>query len=370
MRRLLIVLLLTAACRTTTLAPVAAHREFRIIGYVTRKADLTLIGAQKLTHINYAFAKVNPIGLAEFEDRDAPALIAKLQALKARNPNLKIIVSIGGWGANYFSDAALTEASRCNFVASTMEMLKRYGLDGIDLDWEYPGDPGPGMIFRVEDKENFTALLKMFREELDALSDARGRTGFDRYTLSIASAGGPSYFEHTEIAKLHPYIDWFNVMTYDFAGEWSTTTAHHTALYRSASASPKEASSDAYIQQYLAAGVPSRKLVLGAAFYGRSWIRASRKNGGLYQQFDRYDTELAYSRLINEPGLERRWDKSAQAPYLWSAETGRFITYDDPQSLRAKAAFVRKHHLGGIMYWEHSHDPHEVLLDAIYASLH
>jgi len=366
-------MLVLCSCRTARLPDVAPHRQFRLIGYVRGKADLSAIGAHKLTHINYAFAKVNGLGLAEFEDADSPAHLAQLQALKAKNPDLKIIVSIGGWGADWFSDAALTDASRCNFVASAMDMLKSYALDGIDLDWEYPGQPGPGMIFRAEDKENFTALLKMFREELDMLSDVRRRKGFDRYTLTIASTGG-DYFEHTEMPKLQQYLDWVNVMTYDFAGSWSSTTGHHTPLFRSASASPNEPSTETYVRQHLAAGIPSRKIVVGVAFYGRGWVRANRENGGLYQKVDRYqDDDYSYSRLVsqylNAPGFERRWDADARAPWLWNSETGRFITFDDPQSLSEKARFVRKYDLGGIMYWEHSHDPQEILLDTLYFSL-
>ena len=368
-------MLLICGCRTTaTLPDVAPHRQFRVIGYVRGNTDINAIGAQKLTHLNYAFGKVNPLGLAEFDEPEAPSYIAQLQALKARNPDLKIIVSIGGWGADYFSDAALTYASRCNFVTSAMDMLRNYALDGIDLDWEYPGQPGPGMQFRPEDKENFTALLKMFREELDILSDVRRRRGFDRYTLSIASTGG-QYFQHTEMQKLHPYLDWLNVMTYDFSGDWSSTTGHHTPLYRSAAAPPNEPSTESYVQQYLATGIPARKIVVGVAFYGKRWVRANSTNGGLYQKFDRYDIddEYSYERISREflpfAGYERRWDAAARAPYLWNPTTGAFVTFDDPQSLEEKARFVRSHGLGGMMYWEHSHDPQEVLLDALFFAL-
>jgi chitinase len=366
-----IVLFALAACATTT--RVEPQKKYRVIAYVYGHTDMYAIDAAKLTHINYAFSKVNPLGLADFEEPDAPSHLAQLQALKAVNPDLKLIVSIGGWGADYFSDAALTEASRCNFADSVIEMMKRYALDGIDLDWEYPGQAGPGMIFRPEDKQNFTLLLKTLREELDMLSDVRGRKGLDRYTLSIASAGGSSYFANTEMERLHPYVDWFNVMTYDLAGEWSSTTAHHTALYRSASAPESEASADAYVMQHLRAGIPPSKIVVGAAFYGKSWVRADRANSGLYRTFDRYDDEFPYSTIVRDylaaPGFQRRWDETARAPYLWNPETGRFITYDDPQSLRAKAAYVREHNLGGIMYWEQSHDVGEALLSAIYFAL-
>ncbi|HEY3057257.1 MAG TPA: glycoside hydrolase family 18 protein [Thermoanaerobaculia bacterium] len=369
-RSLILALLLIAGCRT--LGPdVAPHRKFRIVGYVRGRADINAIGAKKLTHINYAFAKVNPLGVIELEDPDAPSHLAQLQALKAVNPDLKIIVSVGGWGADYFSDAALDDASRCRFADSAINVIKRYALDGIDLDWEYPGQPGPGIKFRAEDKENFTLLLKTLREELDMLSDARRRKRFDRYTLTIASAGG-RYFEHTEMEKLHPFLDWINVMTYDFSGGWSPTTGHHTPLYRSAAAAQPE-STETFIRQHLHAGIPPKKIVVGVAFYGRGWRGVIRDNSGLYQRYDQYESDYPYWKLLTQyvhaEGYEQRWDAAAHAPFLWNAEVGRFITYDDPRSLAEKARFVRTYGLGGIMYWEHSHDPSEVLLSTLYFAL-
>ncbi len=363
-RRFLVTILLLCGCQS--LPPVAPHRQFRIIGYVRGRADINAIGAKKLTHLNYAFAKVNPLGEVWFEDPDAPAHIAQLQALKAVNPDLKVIVSVGGWGADFFSDAAANEPSRCRFAASAIEMIKRYALDGIDLDWEYPGQPGPGIRYRPEDKENFTLMLKMLRDELEMLSDARGRKGFNRYTLSIASAGG-RYFQHTEMDRLHRYLDWINVMTYDFTGGWSATTGHHTALYGS------PASAESFIRQHLDAGIPPRKIVVGAAFYGRGWRGAYGGNAGLNRPYDQYEPDYPYSKIsrqyLGAAGYERRWDEAAHAPYLWNPEVGRFISYDDPQSLAEKARFVRKYGLGGIMYWEHSHDPGEELLDALVHEL-
>lgn len=365
-----VLLVLLAACHTFT--PLAPHREFRVIGYVRGKADLGAVGAKKLTHLNYAFAKVNPLGLIWFEDPDAPSHIAQLQALKAKNPDLKVIVSVGGWGADFFSDAAVDDGSRCRFADSAIDLVKRYALDGIDLDWEYPGQPGPGIGFRPEDKHNFTLMLKTLREELDMLSDARGRKGFDRYTLTIATAGG-RYFEHTEMSEVQRYVDWMNVMTYDLSGPWSPVTGHHTSLYRSAPESVPTASTETYIRQHLAAGIPASKIVVGVAFYGRAWRGVHRDNAGLYQPYDQYENYYPYSKIAREyvgaPGYERRWDAIAHAPYLWNADAGRFITYDDPQSLAEKARFVRQYHLGGIMYWEHSEDPDEALLDAIVNGL-
>ena len=241
----------------------AKQPKYMIVGYVFRSSNIHGIGADKLTHINYAFALVSKDGDVVLKNPDAPAHLSQLQALKAKNPSLKIIVSVGGWGADNFSDAALTDTSRDKFARSVIALIKRYALDGIDLDWEYPGQPGPGIKYRPEDKENFTSLLRTIRRQLDALSDERGRKGSDRYTLTIASAAG-EYFEHTEMDKLHVYLDWINIMAYDFYTSSAKTTGHHTGLYRSLSAGNSVASAEASVKQHLAAGIPARKLVMGA----------------------------------------------------------------------------------------------------------
>jgi chitinase len=349
-------LALLAACTTTAPAPVT--RDYRVIAYVRGRTDIGRIGAGKLTHINYAFGKVSAEGEVVIEP-DAPAHFSQLNALKARNPRLKVLISIGGWGADNFSDAALTDESRQKFARSAVALIDRYALDGVDLDWEYPGQPGPGIKFRPEDKENFTLLLKTLREQLGSR------------LLTIASAGG-RYFEHTEMDRLHQYLDFVNVMTYDFAGSWSDVTGHHTPLFRSAAAPEKPASID-FIEQHLRAGIPPDKIVLGVAFYGRSWKGIADGNNGLNQPYQAYDVDVPYARLVAEyltsPAFERFWDPSAHAPYLWDRSGGRFVTYDDPQSLLDKARFVKERGLGGMMYWEHSHDPEERLLDVISGEL-
>lgn len=354
----LILLLCVASCRT-----MMFRREYRIIAYVFgNRADIGRIDARKLTHINYAFGLVNKEGVIFLNNPEAPSRIAQLQALKAKNPRLKIILSVGGWGADNFSDAALTDESRAKFAASGVDLIKRYAFDGIDLDWEYPGQPGPGIKFRPEDKENFTLMLKTMREHLE-------RAGPGRYTLSIASAAG-RYFEHTEMERLHVYLDWINVMAYDMAGSWTKTTGHHTALYRSRFGQRDGPSTESYVMQHLKAGIPRKKIVVGVAFYGKGWVGTNRDDHGLFQPYERYDnTSYPFWRLMREPLGERRWDRAARAPYIWDPAAGRFITYDSPQSLREKAKFIRYHRLGGAMYWEHSHDPDEVLLDALFYNL-
>lgn len=337
------------------------------------RSDLSRIDAAKLTHINYAFALVNEGSEVYFRSPDvAGRHLAALNELKAKNPQLKVLLSIGGWGADHFSDAALTEASRARFAESAVALLTRHQLDGLDIDWEYPGHPGPGIKYRPEDKQNFTALLRELRQSLEAASARAGRTGSERYVLTIASSDG-AYFQRTEMSLLHPYLDWINVMTYDRYGSWSATTGHHAGLFatRGAEHAPTV---DSAVRQHLEAGIPREKIVVGAAFYGRAWSGVDRANHGLLQPHGKYLTgDFSYARLASEfigrPDFEERWDAEAQSSYLWHSESGTFISYESPAALRAKAAYVRSHHLGGIMYWEQSDDPDNVLLSVLDAAL-
>jgi chitinase len=357
--------LVFAACATTQLSGSRAAK-YKVIAYVTGRADFSRISAEKLTHINYAFGLVNTNGEA-FIRTNAPSHLAQLQALKARNPNLKIILSIGGWGADNFSDAALSDTSRKKFADSCLNILKRYALDGIDLDWEYPGQPGPGIKFRAEDKENFTAMCRELRNQLDGLSDSRKRTGDNRYTLTIASAGG-RYFEHTEMDKVQQYLDWINIMTYDLYGAGSRP-GHHAGLYQSKfypdETKPRR-TSDSDVADHLRATIPPNKLVLGAAFYGKSWTNVILEPSATTGKFARsYSYAILKRDILSKSEFESRWDPDAKASYLWNASTKTFISYEGPEAMKVKADYIKKHQLGGIMFWEYSEDPEETLLSTL-----
>lgn len=347
--------------------------DYRIVAYAGGDMDLWQMEASKITHINYAFANVDDDGEIFFRNElEAAQQLARLQKLKAKNQDLKLLVSVGGWGADGFSDAALTRESRSIFSKSAVRLIKNYGLDGIDLDWEFPGQPGPGIKYREEDKQNFTLMLKSLREHVDSLSNKRSLTGDDRYLLTIASNDNQSYFDHTQMGKLHPYLDFINVMSYDMFSVGSETTGHHTGLYRSSPNAPGR-TTDAAVQRHLDAGIPSRKIVVGAAFYGRSWFGVTPQNNGLYQPFEKFYRFIPFSKLtenyINTNGFKRYWDKGAKAPYLWNADKKIMVAYDDSVSLRHKVDYVRKNNLGGLMYWHHGYDPSQQLLDTLYDNL-
>jgi chitinase len=367
-----------AACNPTNdvVRPGAEPPAYRIVGYVmgSRTVDLSRIDATKLTHINYAFANVRDNQVVLERDNDA-ANLARLNTLKERNPTLKILLSVGGWAwSDHFSDAALTEASRETFARSAIDLLTTHTLDGIDLDWEYPGQPGEDNTYRPEDKQNFTLLLQTMRAHLDARSAQDGRSGADAYLLTIAVGTNAAYVEHTEMDVAQRSLDFVNLMTYDFAGSWTPTAGHHTNLYPSAADGAPERAASLEVERFLQAGVPAHKLVLGVAFYGRGWSGVQAAQNGLYQPYTTSDGAYPYHVLVSEyidkNGFQRYWDDAARAPYLWHAGSTRFITYEDEESLRHKAEFVKAGGLGGVMYWEHSHDPGEVLLTTLYRSLH
>jgi chitinase len=346
--------------------------RYRIVGYVAGWATPAVIHPGKLTHLNFAFARITPGGLVALADGGLEASLLRIVALRKISPRLKVMISIGGWEADGFSDAALTDASRAAFADSAVEFVRKYSLDGVDIDWEYPGQGVAGIKYRAEDRQNFTLLLRALREKLDAASAVQGRSGGDRYTLSIASADR-EYFDHTEMDKLQVYLDWVNVMSYDFFNSLTPTTGHHAGLYRAALASPTDRNADASVKQHLAAGIPPEKLVLGVAFYGRGFAGVKPVENGLNQPYARFEAAHDYSeladKLIGRQGFVRHWDDRAKAPYLWNSSSRTFISYDDRESIGIKAQYVKAHHLGGMMFWELSEDRNDELLDVIVRSL-
>lgn len=380
----------------TTALPLNAqddtHTAPRIIGYFaswTIYGDdpylVTDIRAELLTHINYAFAGISEDGEislldpwadtqipyeGDADDQPLKGNFHQLQLLKEANPHLQTLISVGGWTESHrFSDAALTAESREKFAASVMRFITEYGFDGVDLDWEYPtGGGDPKNVERPADRENFVLLLAELREQLDALEAADGK----HRPLTIALGASRSAYDPLDWARIVPLLDWINVMTYDMAGPWSSVTGFNAPLYAERGGS----SGDTSAQGILATGVPAEKLVLGVPFYGRGWTGVGSANNGLNQPYTglrepagSYEYGELAADQINS--YTRYWDETAQVPWLYDAESETMISYDDPQSLAAKVAYVQEHGLGGIMIWEVSQDSDDAaLLTTIYDSLH
>ena len=190
------------------------------------------------------------------------------------------------------------------------------------------------------------------RDSMWRVGSSAGLPG-DQYLLTIATADR-EYFDHVEMERLHGYVDWINVMAYDFYNSLTRTTGHHAGLHRAESAPSTDRWGAASIEQHLAAGVPARKLVLGVAFYGRRFEGVTPSGNGLNQPYQKYGGEHSYRELvasfIDRNGYARHWDQRALAPWLWNPATRSFLSYDDPESIRLKSQFARK--LGGVMFWE------------------
>ena len=360
--------LLLAACHGAVATDAPAH--YRIVGYATDWQAAQDRDAGKIDTLIFAFAKVRDGRVAL--DAASAERLKPLIALKARHPGLKVSIAVGGWGAGGFSEAASTAAGRRAFADSAAELVSTHHADGLDVDWEYPGHDDAGIQASPDDRANFTLLIRELRASLDRVGAREGRSDVDHYTLSIAVADGP-FVSGIDIAAVAPGLDWFNLMTYDFVNSMTSTTGHHAGLHAATQAPADARTADRAVRQFLVAGVPPHKLLLGAAFYGREFADVQPRDHGLYQRFGKFQGAHPWPQFkagyIGKQGYVRHWDETAQAPWLWNAETRHFITYEDPQSLAAKAAYVKTQHLGGIMYWEQANDSDGELLDALWQGL-
>ncbi|MCD6544438.1 MAG: glycoside hydrolase family 18 protein [Flavobacteriaceae bacterium] len=344
------------------------QKQYKVIAYVHGYQDNwgeNFEKAKQITHINYAFANIKEGKVVLEKDKDADDL-KKLNALKKVNSDLKILISVGGWSwSKNFSDAALTERSRQIFANSAIDFMLKHQIDGIDLDWEYPGQIGDNNVFRKVDKENFTSILKLIRFKLDSLDSN------NKYLLTIASGANQSYLDHTNMKEAQKYLDFINIMTYDFFTGGSKYTGHHANLYNSEFNIKHPKSAEIAVKQHIKAGIPVGKLVLGVPFYGRWWKRVNPKNNGLYQLSTGVTGAYGYNQIadsIKSKTFTSYWDKSASAPYIWRAKDSLFLTYENEQSLKIKSSFVKNNQLGGIMFWQFNGDNSE-LLNAIDAHL-
>lgn len=324
--------------------------------------------AKQITHINYAFANIKDGCVIEGSETDTET-IKKLNALKQVNKDLKILISIGGWSwSKFFSDAVLTDSSREVFANSALAFMQKHKIDGIDLDWEYPGQIGDSNIYRPEDKDNFTAILKLLREKLDSLS-----TKENEYLLTIATGANQNYLDHTNMKEAQKYLDFINIMTYDFHGGWENKTGHNANLNTSEFDDNEQMISiQLAVEQHINAGIPANKIILGVPFYGRWWKGVNPENNGLYKASAGITGSYNYKAIsdsLNSDVFTSYWDDSAKVPYIWRQKDSLFITYDNAKSMKYKVDFVKNNQLGGIMFWQFNGD-NGTLLKTIFDSLH
>lgn len=364
--------------KTSETKEVKNEKEYMVVAYVAgyRDFDFTTIDVSGITHINYAFGNIRN-GEAVFDTTKidgknlSPDDIVKLNSLKAKNPDLKVLVSIGGWSwSKGFSNAAMTEASRAKFAESCARFVKEYKLDGIDLDWEYPNQIGGGNPHHPLDVHNFTLMLKEVRAELDKIGAADNK----HYLLAIATGADKAYVDNTELGEIHKYIDFLNIMTYDFYNGWHHVNGHLANLYPSAHPELDMNSVVNAVDMHVNAGFPAKKINLGIPFYGRLWTGIEAEGDQfLFNKAGSNGMGIDYInfyRKIDNDGYKRYWDDNAKAPYLWNAEKKEFISYEDEESIVLKVKYLKQRGLAGAMFWEYSADHENKLLNALLSELH
>jgi chitinase len=339
----------------------------------------------------------------------------QLVKLKAAHPNLKVVMSIGGWTlSKYFSDVAATAASRQAFVASCVDLLLAGDLptggwptqaggtgaaaglfDGIDIDWEYPGiDPGNGADHSTADRHNATLLLQEFRHQLDEYGAVTGR----HYLLTAdLPAGNVNSSGSWELAPVAQTVDWINLLTFDFHGSWDSWADLNSPF----SLDPKEPAvgggaiqstwnTKGTVDYYLASGVPANKLVVGVPFYGKRYVGVGPTNNGLYQPFAPqawpYNDSPTYHELVDTGltdgnlnvigptavaapknngndqtgvnGFTWYWNGPAGAAWLYNPllDGGTFVSYMDPHAVTERVHLANEKHLRGLFAWEVSQD--------------
>lgn len=370
--------------------------------------------ADQYTHINFAFVDMDSNGDLLLPDQDAAfasgvgsghewgsqlgGIIPALAALREKNPNIKTGISLGGWSkSGDFSKVAADPIKRAKYVKNVMQFLKYTDMDFIDVDWEYPnsvrqpdlvdnkndeGTPNAG----PQDRENYLTLMQDLRNALDKQGAEIGKT----YELSTAIHGAKEKLEeHMDVKRLFDIIDFGNVMTYDLHGAWDEKAGHQTALYTNPN-DPTSYSIDAVVDYLLGKNIDPKKIVIGAAFYTRGWDTVEKggdaSRPGLFQPASatNKDADGTASKGANNeapaaigdggrmsgvwsyrsidklkaqmPDLKEYWDEEAQAPFMYSESTKDFYTFDNVRSVTAKAEYVKKHQLGGMISWMASQD--------------
>ncbi|CEH32875.1 glycosyl hydrolase family 18 protein [Romboutsia lituseburensis] len=378
------------------------------------------IPAEELTHLNFAFMDFDAQGNLIFTDKDAAVgapvgqagvqwgapnagILNALQELRAKNPNLKLGISVGGWSkSGDFSPMAANPQARANFIKNIIKFVEYTNMDFVDLDWEFPGEVRQGDLVdnkndegtphsTPQDKENYTILLEELREALDAKGVENGKD----YELTVALPAPKKKQEKIDIDRLFEIVDFANIMTYDLRGAWDDKSGHQTALYPNPNdpinnESEDNLSIDESVDYLIEQGAEPEKIVIGAAFYTRGWDKVAKgddaKLPGLHQPAQKTgkdaDQTPSYGApneapLTNGdsgraagcwtyrgldklkaqyPGLKEYWDDTAKAPYLYDESTGKFFTYDNVKSVEEKAKYVNENNLGGMIGWMSSQD--------------
>ena len=399
-------------------ASVVSASSLMSVGYFNGGGDVTAgpggdinkLDVRQITHLNYSFGLVYNNEKDETNDalKDASKLhqiwlsqkvqddLLKIPQLRKQNPNLKVLLSVGGWGARGFSGAAATKDTRAVFIQSAQEIIAKYGLDGIDLDWEYPVNGAWGLVeSQPADRANFTALL----------TELRAALGHKKLLTIAVGANAESPKSWVDVKAIAPSLDYINLMTYDMAygTQYFNSNLYDSTQWPTVAAADKY-SADFVVSNYLAAGLKPSQMNLGIGFYGRVPKRAvepvidwskpdAQKNPVTQPYFEPAQIELFKSlgvdlskdtyvkyndivaKLINDPQkrFSQHWDDEAKVPWLsvQSADGKALfaLSYENPRSVAIKADYIKSKGLGGAMFWEYGADDNNQLAKQLADSL-
>jgi chitinase len=302
------------------------------LAYVTSWTN-DIVDPTYITHINYSFGHVNEeFNGVRIDNEDR---LRQMVLLKNQKPELKVLLSIGGWGSGRFSEMAADETNRKSFAADCQRVIQEFGLDGIDLDWEYPTTSMAGISSSPDDTDNFTLLCRNIRQAIG-----------NNKLLTFASAANARYVDWKTAT---PYLDFINIMTYDLENKrQGEPPLHQAGLYRS-EWTHGEFSVEESVIAHIAAGIPPEKLVLGIPFGGRGLLRGVR-----------------FSNAHLQEDYIQQWDDVAKAAWL-SDKDGNYVqTYEEPRAIAHKCEFLHSKGLLGAMYWQYSSDDTGALRKAVY----
>lgn len=361
------------------------------------------VAVSKLTHVNYAFADLCWKGINSKGEPCQDAAIplqsdyvfdgemilgdkvkdienfTRFNARKSENPDFKLMISVGGWSwSDYFSLMADSEVTRRAFANSAVEFLRTYQFDGLDIDWEYPVEGGEDNNSRgPEDKENFTLLMKTVREALDAAGAEDGTY----YLLTIASAQGDNFVVNADLKNSVRYLDFINIMTYDYSGTWEQLANHNAPLFYDRnlpkSNGPRNNVLGALLG-HLNGGVPEHKLLAGVPYYGKGW--SDCPSPGEYAvctgappkgswEAGIYDFTDIQNNYVNKNGYIRTWNEAAKVSYVYNPETKLFITYNDETTMKYTASMIRSLDIAGSMNWDVTSDRSHTLINELASNL-